>query len=87
MKDCDLKSSNSRCKKLGMSCPACESTKNWFNDELKTCEVNEACRRSSIFGNSYYKITHEQLKLLEQGKVLYDIDEYGIFIILEEEEE
>lgn len=86
MKDCDLKDSRGRCRKLNLhSCPDCESNPNWFTDELQVCDVDEVCRRSSIFGNSYFKITREQLKLLEQGKVLFEIEEYGTFIVLEEE--
>ena len=63
-------------------CKNFRSDKSWFTDKLKLCEVGEVCRRASIFGNAYYAITPEQIELLKQGKVLYDLDEYGTFIML-----
>ena len=61
------------------------STESWFDlpDKLEVIEVDEMCRRSSTFGNAFFKITKEQLKALEDGKVLFNLDEYGTFIMLE----
>ena len=89
MKNCDLLDSIGRCRKSTdlRACAKCESKAWWFDEELKVCEVDEVCRKDSIFGNSYYRITEEQLELLRQGKVLYDIDEYGTFIMLERSED
>ena len=84
MKDCDLLKENGRCKKSenGMLCKNKCSNPSWFDDELKVCEVDEVCRKNSIFGNDYFAITEEDIELLRQGKVLYSVDEYGTFIML-----
>lgn len=88
MKNCDLLDSQGRCRKSQnhRKCEKCESNISWFDDELKACDVDEVCRRDSIFGNTYYKITEEQIEALRNGKVLYDIGEYGTFIILDRSE-
>ena len=87
MKECDLYIMG-RCKKWEdwdgrHKCRP--STESWFDfpDKLEVIEVDEMCRRSSIFGNAFFKITKEQLKALEDGKVLFNLDEYGTFIMLE----
>ena len=86
MKDCDLRTENGRCRKFDAreSCKNNCSSKKWFNEFLKECDMDEVCRRSSIFGNCYFKITKEQLESLKNGKVLFDVAEYGLFIILED---
>lgn len=84
MKNCDLIDCQGRCKKWGSPLRKCkESSIDWFDDELSVCNVDEVCRKASIFGNCLYTITREQLCELENGRVLYDIDEYGTFIVLE----
>lgn len=84
--NCDLRTANGRCRKYDAreTCKNNCSSKKWFDDELKVCDVDEVCRWSSIFGNSYYKIKKEQLDALKNGKVLFDVGEYGTFLILEE---
>ena len=85
-KKCDLMDSIGRCKKFGSplrKCENCMAKESWFMDTFKTCDMENVCRRTSIFGNSYYEITEEDIEALRQGKVLYDIDEYGTFIRLE----
>lgn len=84
MENCDLRK-NGKCKKFDGREACKESSLKWFTDALKVCEIDEVCRRSSIFGNSFFTITKEQLEALKEGKVLYDIDEYGTFIALEED--
>lgn len=82
--ECDLITVRGTCRKNDlMSCEKCRADKYWFTDELSVCEIGDVCRKNSIFGNSYLKITKDQLKALKEGKVLYEIDEYGTFIILE----
>jgi hypothetical protein len=51
-----------------------------FTDKFDTCEMNDVCRRASIFGNAFYTLTDEDIEKLKSGKVLFDIDEYGTFI-------
>lgn len=85
MKNCDLLTENGRCRKYEMmSCERCESKKEWFTDPLEVCNVDEVCRNESIFGNGYFRITKKQLDDLQNGKVLYDLSEYGTFIMLEQ---
>ena len=65
----------------------CEtSTAEWFNEpsEFNVININEMCRRRSIFGNDYFVITNKQIEQLKKGKVLCDIGEYGTFILLED---
>lgn len=87
MKECDQYSMG-RCKKWDEwdgrnKCRP--STESWFDppDKLEVIEVDEVCRKGSTFGNAFFKITKEQLKALEDGKVLFNLDEYGTFIMLE----
>lgn len=87
MNNCDLIDCQGRCRKWGSPLRKCkESSAEWFDDELSVCEVDEVCRKASIFGNALFRITREQLAELEHGKVLYAIDEYGTFILLEGED-
>ena len=88
MKDCDLLKDNGRCAKSynRMLCKNCRSDPSWFDDAFDVCDVDEVCRKSSVFGNKFFAITEEDIKLLKQGKVLYYVDEYGAFIMLKGEE-
>ena len=81
---CDLYDCG-RCRKFDAreTCAKHRSDRSWFTDKLQVCEVGEVCRQCSIFGNAYFKITAEQLDALKDGKVLFDIDEYGTFIMLD----
>lgn len=84
--NCDLRTESGRCRKYDAreTCKKNCSSREWFDDELLECEIDEVCRRSSIFGNGYYKITKKQLEALKNGKVLFTVGEYGTFLILEE---
>lgn len=53
---------------------------NWCDEKLKVCESNQMCRKSSIFGNFYFQLTDDDIEKLKQGKILFTVDEYGIFI-------
>lgn len=84
---CDLyaygKCNKSEYKKL---CAKCRSDESWFTDKLQRCSIGEVCRRSSIFGNTYFKLTSDDVEALKRGEVLFDLDEYGTFIMLERED-
>lgn len=84
MKECDL-NINGRCKKIDGRWKCKRSDASWFDDadELKIIEPDEMCRRGSIFGNAYFKITTEHLQALVHGKVLFNLGEYGTFIMLD----
>lgn len=84
MKDCDL-CSIGKCKKWDGRNKCRPSDITWFDnpDELQIIEMDEMCRKSSIFGNAFFKITVEELQALIHGKVLFNLDEYGTFIMLE----
>ena len=87
MKECDLYSLG-KCKKWDGRNKCRPSNESWFDDpdKLEVIEMDEMCRRGSIFGNSFFKITKEQLKALKDGKVLFNRDEYGTFIALDKTE-
>lgn len=85
--ECDLYA-NGACRKSTSGktrCEKCRSNESWFTDKLRRCGIGEVCRRDSIFGNSYFKLTMDDLDALKRGEILYDIDEYGTFIMLETE--
>lgn len=87
MCDCDLKLENGRCNKYGCKYKCEPSSINWFDDNMEVIEIDQVCRKSSIFGNYFYAITKKQIEALLAGKVLYDCDEYGMFIALKPETE
>lgn len=87
MCDCDLKLENGCCNKWNRKSKCDPSTINWFDDHMEVIEINQVCRKSSIFGNYFYIITKEQIEALLEGKVLYACDEYGMFIALKPETE
>lgn len=60
---------------------------NWArDDELKIIDASEVNEKQVSWGNYYYTIIEEQLEALRKGKILYDLDEYGIFIRLKPKE-
>ena len=52
---------------------------------LKMCEFDEICLKSSRYGNSFYKLMPKDIEALLKGNVLYDVEEYGTFIIFDKE--
>ena len=85
MNKCDLRTSNGVCRKIDARCKCQPSSAKWFDEEFEVCEVDEVCRKDSIFGNSYLKLTEKDIETLRHGKVLYQMGEYGTFIALVEE--
>ena len=83
MAQCSLMNERCLCTKYGTGCKCSPSEIDWFDEPMQVCEIDEACRKGSIFGNYYFTITEEQLEALKDGKVLYVVDEYGMFIALE----
>ena len=74
-----------RCAKFDARRKCTPSDMSWFDEEygrLQIIEPAEMCKQSSIFGNNFFLIDDEQLEALKQGKVLFDIAEYGTFIAL-----
>ena len=71
---------NGKCQKWRKNGKCVPTTLSAFDKRLEICEVEEVCEKSSIFGNSCFFITDEDIELLKSGKVLFDIDEYGTFI-------
>lgn len=52
----------------------------WFDEKFEVIEMADVCRNGSIFGNAYFAITDDDIKALKEGKVLFDLDEYGTLI-------
>ena len=57
----------------------------WFDMELEIIDISQVPKKQSLFGNSYFILTKEDVKALKRGRVLYDLDEYGTFIMLDPE--
>lgn len=86
MIDCKFRDDKGRCTKYGRHPFKCGPfTVDSFSDKLNIIDMDEACKRGSIFGNSFFFITEEQIEKLRNGKVLFAIDEYGTFIALKKE--
>ena len=83
--NCDLYY-NERCRKSASNrkCDKCRSNESWFDEEFHRCNIDEVCRRDSIFGNSYFKLTTDDIDALKRGEILYYVSEYGTFIMLEQ---
>lgn len=65
----------------------CPITINDFDPEqLAQCEIEQVCRKCSIFGNDLILITDNDIEALKNGKVLYKISEYGTFLVYKKEE-
>lgn len=65
----------------------CPITINDFDPEqLAQCEIEQVCRKCSIFGNDLILITDNDIEALKNGKVLYKISEYGTFLAYKKEE-
>lgn len=87
MKECEYRNEQGRCTKY-YSNSICEnsiSSRKDFREEFSVCDIDETCQKESIYGNRYFKIGKEELAALISGKVLYYVDEYGMFIVLKEE--
>jgi hypothetical protein len=63
----------------------CETlTTSYFDERFKVCEMEKVCEEASIYGNTFFFLTDEDIEKLKSGKVLFDIDEYGVFIAYKE---
>lgn len=52
----------------------------WFDAKFEVIEMADVCRNGSLFGNTFFALTDEDINALKEGKVLYELDEYGTFI-------
>jgi hypothetical protein len=85
MEKCIYRNENGECCKRERRLPCEPMNRDDFRRDCVTIELHEVCSHSSIWGNSYYIITKEQLEDLKAGKVLYSDDgEYCQFFVLEE---
>ncbi len=50
-------------------------------------DAETVCASGSLWGNFHFAITDQQIEDLKAGKVLYFLEEYGIFIAREGETE
>lgn len=57
----------------------------WFDMKLKIIDISQVPKKRSLFGNSYFILTKEDVKALKRGRVLCELDEYGTFIMLDPE--
>lgn len=75
------------CKHKGKFCGSDRTGYYSPDDEFTIIDRNEMCTNASIFGNHVFKITEADIEALRNGKVLYDLDEYGTFIVYDKGEE
>lgn len=71
---------NKKCLKWCKKIECSPTTISEFDEKLRMCEIDEVCEKSSIFGNSLFLLTDDDIDALKNGKVLFDVEEYGIFI-------
>ena len=81
--DCRCGKNMDRCSKWGDARHKCVpmTIDNFLEESLDRCEIDQVCRNCSIFGNDLIAITDEDIEALKQGKVLYKLDEYGLFLV------
>lgn len=73
---------NGNCTKY-QNRPMCEQMNGVTPDgfRLGQCDADEMCQNYSPWGNYRYIITDDDIEALKAGRVLYDVDEYGTFLI------
>lgn len=72
---------NGRC--TGNNRPCCvtkEDIESWFDETLKPIDLLDVCPQQSVFGNSFFVITDEDIEALKAGKILFVREEYGFFL-------
>ena len=55
-----------------------------WKEDVEVLPIDQIYEKGSLFGNYHIAINSEQLEELKKGKVLYCLDEYGVFIVLDE---
>ena len=78
---------NGMCNKWRKEHKCCPTLIEKFDEVFSTCEIGETCERESIFGNYLYRLTDEDIDALKAGKVLFSVDEYGVFIAYQKKED
>lgn len=80
--DCRCGENMDHCSKWGNRGMKCKpmTMDDFREEELDQCEIDQVCRKCSIYGNDLIVITDEDIKALKSGKILYRIDEYGLFL-------
>ena len=63
------------------------SSLKWFEDSFHQCDMNQVCCYTSPYGSFFFSLTDEDLEALKNGKVLFAMGEYSIFIACKEESE
>lgn len=72
---------NGRCKGNNRLCRvAKEDIEKWFDETLKPIDLMDVCPQQSVFGNSFFVITDNDIESLKTGKVLFVREEYGVFL-------
>lgn len=87
--DCQCGENMDRCTKWGDQRTKCKPTTidDFREGELAQCDMDQVCRKCSIWGNDFIVLTDEDIEALQNGKVLYRIDEYGMFLAYKKGEE
>lgn len=60
---------NGRCKGNNRACRVTkEGIESWFDETFKPIDVLDVCPEQSIFGNSFFTISDEDVQALKSGK-------------------
>lgn len=57
-----------------------EDIESWFDETLTPIDLPDVCPQQSVFGNSFFVITDKDIEALKKGKVLFAMEEYGVFL-------
>ena len=51
-----------------------------YHEDFESIDIDEVKEHQSLFGNYVFLLTQEDIDALTSGKILCHLDEYGIFI-------
>lgn len=72
---------NGCCKRDNRPCRVTkEDIESWFDETLTPIDLPDVCPQQSVFGNSFFVITDKDIEALKKGKVLFAMEEYGVFL-------
>lgn len=75
---------NGNCKKRNIKGRCNPVTADLFQDRFSQCNMDNVCQCCSIYGNDFFFLTDEDIDALKSGKILYCVEEYGVFLVYKE---
>lgn len=68
-------------------CAQVDSLADCFNTKLDAIEMSDLCITESPHCNYYFTISEVDIEQLRKGKILCNVDEYGIFLRFKSDDE